>query len=255
MEKKVCSKCNIEKELCEFGKRTSAPDGLSYHCKECRNSDAKRYVKENKETIIEKRKFFYQKNKNKILSLMKDYYSLNDDKIKKRTYDYKQNNPEKVKETTKKYYEKNKDEINKKSKKYQEDNKETQKQKKSQYKKQNRAKYNKLFSEKYNNDFMFKLITLVRCRVRNFLKRKNINKSKKTFEIVGCSPEQLKEHIEKQFTDGMCWEKIGKYIHIDHIIPLASAKTEEEVLKLCHYTNLQPLWAEDNLKKRDKIIY
>jgi hypothetical protein len=71
---------------------------------------------------------------------------------------------------------------------------------------------------------------------------------------LGCSPQFLKEHIEKQFSDGMSWELVGKYIHIDHIIPLSSANTEEELYKLCHYSNLQPLWAEDNLKKSNKIF-
>jgi hypothetical protein len=53
----------------------------------------------------------------------------------------------------------------------------------------------------------------------------------------------------------MSWDNYGFYgWHIDHVIPLSSAKTEEEVYKLCHYTNLQPLWAEDNLKKGSKII-
>ena len=51
----------------------------------------------------------------------------------------------------------------------------------------------------------------------------------------------------------MSWENQGKW-HIDHITPLSSAKTEEEVYRLCHYTNLQPLWAEDNLKKGSKIL-
>ena len=80
-----------------------------------------------------------------------------------------------------------------------------------------------------------------------------MNKNNKTFEIVGCSPKFLKEFIENKFTEGMCWELLGVKIHIDHIIPLSSAKNEEEVYKLCHYTNLQPLWAEDNLKKSNKI--
>jgi hypothetical protein len=52
----------------------------------------------------------------------------------------------------------------------------------------------------------------------------------------------------------MSWDRIGKEIHIDHIIPLSSAKSEDEIYKLCHYTNLQPLWAEDNLKKSNKIL-
>lgn len=59
---------------------------------------------------------------------------------------------------------------------------------------------------------------------------------------------------EKQFTKGMTWEKIGSEIHIDHKIPLASAKTEEDLIHLCHYRNLQPLWKLDNIRKQDKII-
>ena len=79
-------------------------------------------------------------------------------------------------------------------------------------------------------------------------------KKNKTFDIVGCSPEFLKEYFEKQFTEGMSWELMGQHIHIDHIIPLSSANTEEEMYELCHYTNLQPLWAKDNLKKGNKIL-
>jgi hypothetical protein len=94
---------------------------------------------------------------------------------------------------------------------------------------------------------------MVRGRVNKFLKSKNITKTNKTFDIVGCTPEFLKEHLEQQFTEGMSWDNQGKW-HIDHIIPLSSAKTEEEIYKLCHYTNLQPLWAEDNLNKGCKIL-
>ncbi len=81
-----------------------------------------------------------------------------------------------------------------------------------------------------------------------FLKQHGYNKTTKTFEMIGCTPAELKDHIEKQFTPGMSWE-VKREIHIDHIIPLASATCEEDVIKLCHYTNLQPLWARDNLVK------
>jgi hypothetical protein len=93
----------------------------------------------------------------------------------------------------------------------------------------------------------------MRCRLVKYLTILNITKTNKTFEIVGCTPEFLKEHLEKQFTDGMTWENRNKW-HIDHIVPLSSAKTEDELYKLCHYTNLQPLWAEENMKKSNKII-
>jgi len=101
-------------------------------------------------------------------------------------------------------------------------------------------------------DPIYKLIRITRSRINNFLKNNKITKQNKTFDIVGCSPEFLKEHIEKQFIEGMSWELLGQRIHIDHIIPLSSANTEEEIYKLCHYSNLQPLWAEDNLKKSNK---
>ena len=93
----------------------------------------------------------------------------------------------------------------------------------------------------------------MRSRLRKYLTIHNITKRNKTFDIVGCTPEFLKEYLEIQFTEGMTWENRCEW-HIDHIIPLSSAKNEDELYKLCHYTNLQPLWAEDNLKKSNKII-
>ena len=96
---------------------------------------------------------------------------------------------------------------------------------------------------------LFKIISDMRNSVNRYIKYK----SKRTFEIVGCTPEFLKEYLEKQFKDGMSWENRHLF-HIDHIIPLSSAKTEKEIYKLCHYTNLQPLWVDENLKKSNKIV-
>ena len=70
---------------------------------------------------------------------------------------------------------------------------------------------------------------------------------------MGCSFEFLKIHLESKFQKGMAWINYGKW-HVDHIIPLSSATTVESISKLCHFTNLQPLWAFDNLSKNGKII-
>jgi hypothetical protein len=79
------------------------------------------------------------------------------------------------------------------------------------------------------------------------------NKPSRSFELLGTDLEGFKAHMESQFLPGMSWENHGEW-HIDHIIPLASGKTPEEIWKLCHYTNLQPLWASDNLSKGAKLL-
>ena len=76
-------------------------------------------------------------------------------------------------------------------------------------------------------------------------------KCKKTQDLLGCSYETLRSHLEPMFRDGMSWDNKGKW-HIDHIIPLSSAKTKSELEDLCHYRNLQPLWASENIKKGNK---
>lgn len=115
---------------------------------------------------------------------------------------------------------------------------------KMQYKKNRRA-----------NDHMYRFTENLRTRARTFLNNQMpYGKKSKTTELLGADYITVYDHIESLFTSGMSWWMIGKHIHIDHIIPLSSAKTEEEAIKLFHYTNLQPLWAEDNLKKGSKIL-
>lgn len=114
-------------------------------------------------------------------------------------------------------------------------------------------KKNGTWMKKYNSDPIFRMNHNVRCRIREFLTEKKIRKKNKTGEIVGCSKLELMSFLEKKFKDGMSWNNYGEW-HIDHIIPLSSAKSEEDILKLCHFTNLQPLWRNENFKKGKKII-
>lgn len=103
------------------------------------------------------------------------------------------------------------------------------------------------------NDPLFYILKKCRNRIRDYFRLKNEKKNKNTIDLIGCSPLELKKHIENKFMEGMNWENRNQW-HIDHIIPLSSAQSEKELYDLCHYTNLQPLWAEDNIKKGNKIL-
>lgn len=103
---------------------------------------------------------------------------------------------------------------------------------------------------KQSNPFYATKVRLRKRIYRAFTVR-NWNKNNTTKEILGCEFEEAFNHIESQFIDNMSWDNRTEW-HIDHIIPLSSAKTEKDLIKLCHYTNLQPLWAIDNLKKSNK---
>ena len=223
METKICSKCGLEKNLSEFYKRKETKDGYRSDCKKCFNKNGLIFRQKNQKKIKERKQEYFQKNKKFLLE---------------KKQNWRKNNPEEYKKQTKNYWDKTKD---------------IQSQKKKVWIENNREKYNSYWTNRKKNDPEFKLLTNMRARLCGYLKKLNISKKNKTFDIVGCTPELLKEHLEKQFIDGMNWDNQGKW-HIDHIIPLSSAKTEDELYKLCHYMNLQPLWAEDNLKKSNKIL-
>jgi hypothetical protein len=163
-------------------------------------------------------------------------------------------------ERGKEYHIKNREKNLSRGKEYYIKNKEKQLSRHKEYNIKNKEKiqsYNNEYKRNRKlNDPIFKLVQTVRVRLCEYLNTTGITKNKKTFDIVGCTPNYLKEHLEIQFTHGMSWENHGLFgWHIDHIVPLSSAKTEEDLYKLCHYTNLQPLWAKDNLSKSNKLDY
>lgn len=88
--------------------------------------------------------------------------------------------------------------------------------------------------------------------IRGAIKRNGFTKKSRTYEILCCTFEDFKIHIEKQFKEGMSWENHGEW-EFDHIIPISSARNEEESIWLNHYTNFQPLWRLENIKKSNKI--
>jgi hypothetical protein len=236
---KICKKCEIEKELDQFYADKRNKDGREGSCKECK----KKYQQDNKEIIKE--------NKSK-------YYIENKDKFK----EYKKNNKEKFNEYNRKYRIKNKDKI--KTYKLTEDQKVKKKiatkkwlEKNKEYVKFQKSKYK---SEKIKNDILFSLKHNINTAILYHLRKFGYSKKSRTHEILGCSFEEFKIYLELKFENWMTWENRGMYNgefnygwDIDHIIPISTAKTEEDIIRLNHYTNLQPLCSKINRDiKRDK---
>ena len=135
-----------------------------------------------------------------------------------------------------------------KNKKYKQKNKDRDRNQNKIYKKNNREKINQRFRNRYKNDLSFRITRNLRCRLRKAIKKNY--KYGSTLELLGCSIEFLKQYLESKFQPGMTWENYGDW-HIDHIKPCVSYNlADPEQQKICfHYTNLQPLWAKDNLSK------
>ena len=93
----------------------------------------------------------------------------------------------------------------------------------------------------------------VRANLRNSLKSHQVKKNNKTIEIIRCPFEELQKHLEKTWEKNYRTKYKGEEVHIDHIIPLASGNTPQEIIELCHWTNLQYLLPSDNLSKNDKM--
>lgn len=115
-----------------------------------------------------------------------------------------------------------------------------------------RARY-----QKVKNNTEFRLKMNLRSRLRHAMKKQNADKLTKIFVLTGCTIKELITYIESQFQKDMNWNNYGfRGWHIDHILPCASFNlTDPEQQKECfHYSNLQPLWAKDNLSKGAKVV-
>ena len=175
--------------------------------------------------------------------------------------EYRLKNIEKTKEYNKEYRLKNIEYYNQYIKEYQKEYNKNNKEKLTQYRKEYNKKYRLKNKEKLyqlrkewkKNKPLFKLKCNIRTNIANSIKKQGYTKNSKIYKILCCTYEEFKQHLEKQFTKGMTWENQGKW-HLDHIYPISLAKDEEEVIRLNHYTNFQPLWAIDNIKKGNKII-
>ncbi len=244
---KTCSKCKEEKTLQSFSKNKRVSDGYSQQCKSC----IKEYRNRNRDSILEKQREYHNRNRDSILEKQREYYDNNKDIIRDKQIEYYNKNKEEILFRKKKYNDLNKDIIRENKKKYYQGNKDIIKEKQREYKKIKRQ--DSLFRFKSN----IKNIIGASIRNRGYLKKS------KSEVILGCDLFSFIIYIESKFESWMSWENYGLYNgdlnygwDIDHIIPISSAKTEEDVIKLNHYTNLQPLCSYINrVRKGSKLDY
>lgn len=251
---------------------------LQFH----KSTEYKIYLKNNKLSDKEKSYFknYRLKNKDIIKQRKKNYYDKNKKEILKlQSIKYNQISLEDKKEKNKEYYLKYKDRITKHNQKKEvklrlkiRNQSEHVKEKKKEYRLKNIEKVRSLVREWDKNkrkiDPLYALMKNTQSRFRGFLKANRLTKkyrSSKIMDLIGCDPDQLKSHLENQFHTNtktgeiMTWNNYGRW-HVDHKIPLKyfldkfDYENDIEVQKKAwNYLNLQPLWAEDNIKKSDKF--
>jgi len=214
MDKKICKKCKVEKSVNKFHLDKSRRDGRFVYCNEC------------------------------VRKLSKEYYSKNRDRILKKVMQYNKENSGRKKEYFRGYYVKNKGRLKPRYQEY----RSTHKIEHSDYLKEWTKK-------KRRTDINYKLKFNIRKRI--WAAVRNNGKSKSAIELLGCTIEELKKYLEDRFKNGMTWKNYGRRgWHIDHIVPCSKfdLSKKEEQLKCFNYTNLQPLWAKDNLRKWATIL-
>jgi hypothetical protein len=240
--KKICKKCKIYKNLSEFGKNKNKKDGLNIYCKNCELIRAQEYRKNNKEKSNLASKKYRKNNKEQYKKSVEKYLNKNPhmtSKVRMRKYRENKDWVESEKQRKKEYYLKNIEKLREKRKEYYVLNKEKER------------KLNNIWkNKKRKTDGYYRMKINLRHRLREYLIGES--KGKKTKDIVGLDKVEFKLYIQSKFKKGMSWDNYGEW-HLDHIIPLCSAKSEQDIILLNNYKNLQPLWAEENIKKNRKI--
>ena len=263
---KTCSKCEKTKPVTDFYKRSRAKDGLSVWCKECCSISAAKYYQKNKERIKEQHAKYYLDNHDKIREHQRDYYHSEEGQKKAEEYrithrehqrkmeqEWRNRNRDHYRKMKNEYYHKNKEKNKQWHKKWRDSHKEQIKKSAKRYRIENKEKINQSHVNRLRNDPVYKMKEQTRNMLRYALRSKGHHKTSRSADILGCDLDFFCEYLFKTWEKnyGRPWD--GEPYHIDHITPLATAKTEEDIIKLCHYTNLQMLTPEDNMAKSDKV--
>ena len=226
---KKCITCKLIKNLGDFNKNRN-------QCKLCKNLYNKQYFETHREEMLQYKKEWSIINHEYKINKQREYFAKNKEEVYKKQKEYHEKNREHVRELARKRYAKDPDRTKAVNKKWRDNNPD-------------------YFRNKMKNDVIHRIKHNIRSRIRTILKQNT--KTGSAIRDLGCTLEELKQHLEKQFKPGMTWENYGrKGWEIDHIVPLSrfNLTNREEFLKAVNYMNLQPLWRSENRKKSDKYV-
>jgi hypothetical protein len=242
---KTCSKCKLEKSLEAFGKNRSAKDGLHHYCRECAREKNDTWAKAHPEQTRASAKKYREANREKLRIDSLDRFYRNHDVCLVRGREWAKNNSDKVREYGRKH-----------------DAKPHRKHQRGDYKaRQSKWYWGHLeearasriaYQAKRRQDPAERLVDAVRRRIRSVVR----GQSKGAIKLLGYSADDLRNRLEVQFQPGMTWNNYGLYgekWHVDHIRPVSSFKFPDQLVECFALSNLQPLWARDNLSKHARM--
>lgn len=206
----------------------------------------------------ERNRRYSQKHAEKLRLRARARYAANIEAAREKQALWRKANPGRVKEIHARYREKNKHAIRQRHREWSASNKEAitryRRARKTLKGDEVRRYAREWARQKRTEEPLFVLISRLRCRTRSALRTASARASTRSVALLGCTRRQLAQHIEGMFADGMSWENIRLW-HVDHIVPVSAfdLTDHEQQRAAFHFTNLQPLWAKDNLKKSDKV--
>lgn len=206
---KTCRKCGQDLPLEKFHKNSASSDGRQSYCKDC----SRQATKDS-----------YHKHAEEKRAADRERYKSRKEYCKENNRAWREANTEQHRANAREWYRANKERVI--------------------------ARNNASYHKKYRKDHAFRLDRIIRRHARRVIEMLGTEKSFDTYKAVGYSPQELKAHIEQQFQNGMCWDNYGEW-HIDHIRPISSFISEgnSDAGEINALSNLQPLWAKDNLRK------
>lgn len=258
---KVCIKCAEEKSLEEFVENTACSNNREGICIECRKIQCKKYRDENKEKMKFLKKRWYEENNEAIKIKHRKYREENKEKVNQQKNKWYEDNKKEIREYQKEYYKKNQEKVKLRTKKYREENKEKVQAFQKEYKLNNKEK-SREYGRNRRKDPMFRVNHNISSNIGHSLRG---NKNGRHWEnIVGYTLNELKEHLESKFQEGMTWGnygawKVGEEMtwHIDHFMPIDwfdFDSYDDIEFKMCwDLDNLQPKWADENLSKNNRF--